>query len=217
MKTAFIIRFHYEENDPRFAWRFAYFRDSVLPRILANGDDFDIAIRCNPAHDQIFKDLSPRIRVFHVRDEYADYKRGRFFFDFVPWDRVIDLPRYELQIGLDSDDLIDPDQYVMLLRMHTQIAIERDGDRPYHLFFQPELLDVKTGEIHTMPQRYTPGGRGSAFFAIYQPAGSEPYRFAYEESHLTIGKRFADSFLIESADGPMCFASCHHLNESTHI
>lgn len=208
MTTAFIIRFHYEENDPRFAWRFHYFKEEVLPRIFAQGTDFDIAIRCNPAHDQLFLDLSSRIRVFHVRDERAKYRPGtRFFFDFVPWSDVLDLPEYELQIGLDSDDLIEPGY---LEEIRGAIV----PNKTMHLCFQPELLDVKTKKIHRMPQRYD-ARRGSAFFAIYQPEGTRPYRFAYEESHLTIGRLF-DIRLISGKEN-FCFASCHDLNESTHI
>lgn len=210
MKTAFIIRFHYEENDPRFAWRFSYFRDAVLPRILAQTDqDFEIAIRCNPAHDQIFKDLSDRIRVFHVKDEFAAYKREKYFYDFVPWDRVIDLPRYELQLGLDSDDLIEP-FYLQRLR---QMLRGMPDHETTHICFQPELLDVKTGKVHPIKQIYS-RGRGSAFFGIYQPEGTEPYIFAYSESHLTIDRNFINSIVMPEG---ACFASCHDLNESTHI
>jgi hypothetical protein len=210
MTTAFIIRFHYEENDPRFAWRFAYFKDQVLPRILAQTDqDFEIAIRCNPAHDQIFKDLSPRIRVFHVREEYAAYKNERYFFDFVPWDRVIDLPRYELQLGLDSDDLVEP---FYLDRLRKMLRGMPDHETT-HICFQPQLLDVKTGAIHPIRQVYGPT-KGSAFFGIYQPAGTEPYVFAYQESHLSLPRHFINKIVMPEG---ACFASCHDLNESTHI
>ena len=210
MKTAFIIRFHYEENDPRFAWRFQYFKESVLPRILAQTEqDFEIAIRCNPAHDQLFKDLSEKIRVFHVRGEYVAYKKEKYFYDFVEWDRVIDLPRYELQLGLDSDDLIEPN-YLEWVRKTRRGMPDHETT---HICFQPQLLDVKTGEIHPIKQVYS-STKGSAFFAIYQPATVEPYVFAYQESHLTIGRHFTNKIVMPEG---ICFASCHHLNESTHI
>ena len=213
MKKAFIIRFHYEENDPRFAWRFQYFKESVLPRILAQSvQDFDIAIRCNPAHDQLFKDLSEKIRVFHVDGECVQYKMvgGRkYFLDFVSWDRVIDLPRYELQLGLDSDDLIEP----FYLKAIVNMLRGMPDHETTHICFQPQLINEKTGDIHRMPQRYS-STKGSAFFAIYQPAGTEPYVFAYQESHLTISRNFINKIVMPEG---ACFASCHHLNESTHI
>jgi len=70
-----IIRFHYEKNDPRFDWRLAYFKAMVLPRILNQSyKNFDIAIWCNPEHDEIFKALSPRIKVFHSKIDTVKYK-----------------------------------------------------------------------------------------------------------------------------------------------
>jgi hypothetical protein len=212
MRIGFITRFHYEENDPRFAWRFAYYKDTVLPRVLAQQGEFDIAIRCNPAHDEIFKALSPRIRVFHVKGEAARYKvtsGRRYFFDFVPWSDVIDLPRYDLQLGLDSDDLIESNYLEWVLKTLRGMPTHETT----HISFQPELLDVKTGKIHRMPQKYS-STKGSAFFALYHPPRTEPYRFAYEESHLTIGRHFTNKIVMPEG---ICFASCHDINESTHI
>ena len=211
MKIAFIIRFHYENDDPRFAWRLAYFRNKVFPRIISQGDDFEIAIRCNPVHDEIFRSISPRIRVFHAKQERVEYKRGKYFVDFMPFENLDGFPRYDVQIGLDSDDLIEPGYYAELMEI---LSVPMRRGESAHVCFQPELIDVKTGEIHRMPQRYNPE-KGSAFFAIYQPGGVGPYHFAYEESHLTIGRHFIHR--IVSGRENLCFASCHDLNESTHI
>jgi len=208
MTAAFIIRFHYEPEDPRFAWRFQYFRDAVLPRILAQGEGFDIAIWCNAAHRALFLELSDRIRVFDVRGTRAEYRPGtRFFFDFAPWEDVIGLPKYELQLGIDSDDLIMPGYLE-----HVRAAIELEGAR--YVCFQPELIAVEGGLVKSMPA-YT-DRRGSAFFALYQPAGTEPYIFAYSESHLTIGQNFPPETRRVMPAG-FAYASCHELNESTHL
>jgi hypothetical protein len=213
MKTAFIIRFHYEKNDPRFEWRFEYFKNEVLPRILNQTEkNFDIAIRCNSAHDNLFLNLSPRIRVFHVKNESAQYK-GNYFFDFVPWSDVLDLPKYEIQLGLDSDDLIERYYVEDIFNQIEKILMKLPNDEPVHICFQPELFDVKTQRPYRMPQRYSLK-KGSAFFAIFQPEGTEPYRFAYEESHLTIGLHFENRLVLPSGS---CFASCHEFNESTHV
>lgn len=209
---AVIIRFHYDQNDKRFEWRFQYFKDHVLPCLLEQTvSNFDIAIRCNPWHADLFKELSPRIIPFHVKDEHTSYKqKGRksYFFDFIPWENVIDLPEYEIQYGLDSDDLITPD-YIETL----QKVIE--GWKPevstLHVSFQPELLDVKTQKVSPIGQEYSPE-KGSAFMAIYQPRGTEPYRFVYEQSHLTLGSLFEKSITLPKGK---CFASVHSYNEST--
>lgn len=208
---AVIIRFHYEKNDPRFEWRFQYFKDKVLPCLLEQTvSNFDIAIRCNPWHADLFKDLSPRIVVFHVKGEHVSFKQGgrkQYFFDFVPWENVEGLPEYEIQYGLDSDELISPD-YIE----GFQKAIEANKSAgSLHLCYQPELIDVRTGKVFSIGQTYTPT-MGSAFFAIYQPHGSKPYRFAYEHSHLTLGSLFTKSIVLPIGK---CWASVHNYNEST--
>lgn len=214
MKTAFIIRFHYEPSDPRFAWRMAYFKNKVFPRIISQGDDFEIAIRCHCSHAPLFKALSDRVRTFQVVGECAKYKtvRGKkYFFDFVSFGECRGLDRYELQIGLDSDDLIEPGYYEEIKKL-LRPAIEKGESA--HLCFQPGLIDAKSGEKFPMPNRYSTK-KGSAFFAIYQPASADPFVFAYQESHLTIGRHFINRLISPRAD--LCFASCHELNESTRL
>lgn len=213
MTAAFIIRFHYEENDPRFEWRFNYFKEEVLPRILAQtNQDFMIAIRCNHAHDKLFKDLSEKIKVFHVFNEEAKYKTGgsgaKYFYDFVPWSQIKDLKKYDIQMGLDSDDLIDPNYYQRII---AQLQCH-DLTKSLHISFQPRLLDVKTKQDFPIKQIYSPE-KGSAFFALYQP-DKENFHFAYEISHLRLGTLASKSITVGEG---YCFASCHDLNESTHL
>lgn len=211
-KIAFIIRFHYAEGDPRFDWRFIYFRDQVLPRILAQTiGGFDIAIRCNPAHANLFEMLHPSIRTFQVKDEQARYKTvggKQYFYDFVPWEDVIGLPEYELQLGLDSDDLI----HAQYLEKVLQDLKKVPQDISATICFQPQLYDVKTGNVVDMKQQYSTT-HGSAFFALYQPPGWKPYRFAYEVSHLKM-RTIASVSLFVPTKG-YCLASCHDFNEST--
>lgn len=209
MKSAFIIRFHYPEGDPRFAWRLRYFKDEVLPRILEQTDqDFDIAIRCRPEDDNIFRSLSEKIRTFHVRNESERYKiihGKRYFLDFVSWKDVEDLPRYDLQMGLDSDDLIRND-YVE--RIKKEIG---SGGRSTHVCFQPELLDLKTGRILPIHQNYHEK-KGSAFFGLYQSPAVTDYHFAYEKGHLDLWQFAEKSIVVPEG---YCWATAHDLNEST--
>jgi hypothetical protein len=215
MKAAFIIRFHYEEGDPRFAWRLAYFKAMVLPRILAQTHgDFDIAIRCNPAHDHEFlmPKLAERIRTFHVKGEAARYRTigsKRYFLDFVPWRDVEDLPAYDLQMGLDSDDLID-EGYVARIMYELK---KKDPGKAAHVSFQPELFDLRTLKKYRMTQRYSPTF-GSAFFALYQPHKGIRYRFAYEASHLKLHEFAESSVTVEEG---YCCATTHDMNESTKL
>jgi hypothetical protein len=110
-----IIRFHYEKDDPRFEWRLNYFIKEVLPRIKKQTiQGFDICIRCNDWHKDIFENLG--LKTFKIANEYSAYKFNKkktctYFYDFATWDRVIGLEKYDLQVGLDSDDLIE-DKYL---------------------------------------------------------------------------------------------------------
>lgn len=123
MTHAVVIRFHYPPGYDRekIEWRFAFFRSMVLPRLLAQlNKKFVIAIRTDgsPEWDRRFRELSDRIITFSVNPNFADWipeghdpqkfhkKKGRFFVDFAPWESVIDLPKFDIQTSVDSDDLI---------------------------------------------------------------------------------------------------------------
>jgi len=168
MTTVLIIRFHYQKDDPRFAWRFAYFQSMVLPRILGQTDqNFDIAIWCNEWHDGLFRALSEKIRTFRVKAE-ARYRTGiggkRYFLDFAPWKDVEGLEQYDIQAGLDSDDLVEPD---FISTIH-ELVKKNGAENSLHISFQPGLFFVKKLATGPMRNIYGPT-RGSAFMALYQP------------------------------------------------
>jgi hypothetical protein len=215
MTHAIILRMHYEKDDPRFAWRLAYFRAMCLPRILAQtSQNFDIWVRCNPWHTDEIKALHPRINAFQVRNEVVKYKengRARYFHDFVPWSDVVGMPQHDIQSGLDTDDLI-AENYIEKVENEVEKHMSLNPGVPLHLSFQPQTFNTKTLAIRPM-KRYLPHVRGSAFFSIYQPDKSlGKYKFAYEISHISLGKVFPYSFVIPSG---YCWASIHDLNEST--
>jgi hypothetical protein len=208
-----IIRFHYAEDDPRFVWRFNYFKWEVLPRILAQTvSDFDIAIRCNPWHNRLFQSLSDRIITFQVKDEYVKYRpptiHGKvFFYDFIPWENVIGLKKYEIQSGLDSDDLIAPN-YMQTIR--EEIA-EHNPKQSLHISFTPEIFNTKTKQTYPISDTYNPQ-KGSAFMTLYQPDFEKTYHFVYEISHLKLGTLAKRSITLSKG---YCWASVHDHNEST--
>ncbi|MFZ3032238.1 MAG: glycosyltransferase [Candidatus Moraniibacteriota bacterium] len=203
-----IIRFHYPVDDKRFEWRFGFFKTIVWPRILAQTNkEFDVAIRCNPAHEELFKSLpgGKTIITFQTKNDTPRYKvngRKRYFHDFVPWSDVIGLPMYDIQIGLDSDDLISPN-YV------AKIQAVCKGNESLHVFFQPQLFRLKTLRIESMAEYSRE--RGSAFRALYQPDKSD-YRFIDSVSHMILWTLAKKS--VGYVDGE-CFAVAHDLNEST--
>jgi hypothetical protein len=213
MKTAFIIRFHYEENDPRFEWRFNYFVDAVLPRIKAQTVQVDdICIRCNAWHKDRFEKLG--LKTFYVKDEFVKYKDSgtgkKYFHDFVSFDRVVGLEKYDVQFGLDSDDLIEPD-YVSLMIAKIEQYADRHPGKSLHLCFQPQTINIRNGKAEIKPMReYTPT-RGSAFMSLFQP-DKENYTFVYCESHMTLWKHADASFVLPVG---YCMATIHDINEST--
>lgn len=210
-----IIRFHYEESDPRYAWRFQYFKEKVLPAILTQTvDNFDIAIRCNQWQEEKLQELSPRIKTFQIRDEQTNYKiegGKKYFYDFTPWESVIGLEKYEIQYGLDSDDIISPD-YIEMLQKTIEENKDAGTSTTVHVSVQPEIICSKTGKIESIRQIYSEK-MGSAFMAIYQPTDIENYHFIYEVSHLKLGELFNKSIIIPTPG--KCYASVHLYNEST--
>jgi len=203
-----VIRFHYEKDDPRFDWRFSYFKAMVLPRILNQTvKNFDIAIWCNPYHDELFKSLSPRIKVFHAKVDSVQYKtlRGKkYYYDFVKWEDLEGLEKYDIQSGIDSDDLIEPN-YIEIIEMHLFNATI-----PTHLCFQPKTFNLKTLRVKPMMNYHLK--RGSAFFSLYQPDKDRNYKFIYCDSHISMWKYAKRSIVIPAGH---CWATIHNLNEST--
>lgn len=209
LSVGVIIRFHYERNDPRFSWRFEYFRRHVLPRLKQQAyDNFEIWIRCNEWHRPLFESLG--LNTFYIQNEVVKYKQSkngnkRFFHDFVPYEMTVGLPKFDVQFGLDSDDLIS-EQYIMKV---MKTIIDQDLTKSIHVCYQPELLYWKTGVIKPLRQYST--NRGSAFMALYQPRNYK-YRFIYDESHISIIKKADIRIVLPRGE---CFASVHDFNEST--
>lgn len=205
---ALIIRFHYEKEDPRFDWRFSYFKTMVLPRILnQTRKDFDICIWCNKWHDEIFKSLSSRIKIFHAKKDTIKYKilKGKkYYYDFIEYEDLEGLDKYEIQSGIDSDDLISRDYIDTIVKY-----LKNEKDKT-HLCFQPKTFNLKTLAIKPMLPYHSK--RGSAFLSLYQPNKEDNYKFIYCNSHISMWRYAKKSIVIPSGH---CFATIHYLNEST--
>ena len=102
MKHAVIIRMDYPDALD-FYDRFIMFQANMLARLKRQTDQaFEIWIRCNPAHNQIFQAAGCKIFNFH-----GEVKRNRFG-AFQPWS--VDLFKdYDIQTRVDYDDIVSLD------------------------------------------------------------------------------------------------------------
>lgn len=198
MTAAFIIRFHYPEGHKDFSHRLKLFKELTLPSLRKQTDkDFDICVRCYPHHDEVFKKLG--CKPFHVRNEYeAYYEKGFNFHDFAKWEDVLDLPQYDIQMGLDSDDFIEPG-YVARIKEEC-----RKVSTSLHIHFQPEWYWYLQKEKARHHRRYS-SRSCSAFFALYYPGKSE-YHHCYEISHLRLYQLAEQSVLVPSG---YCWVALH--------
>jgi len=203
-KIAVITRFHYPKDDPEYRWRLDYYRDEVLPRLLRQYcQDFDIWIWCEPWQEKELKSLSPRIRTF--RATYAK-RDSHLFIDYTLWENVFGLPKYEIQVGLDSDDLVAPG-FIEKIQELCQ------GDKSLLLSFQPIKFDIATGNRYHMDQ-YTEQ-RGSPIFAFYQPdIYTKDFKFAYHTSHLRMPVLAQKRIIVPEG---YAYMSIHDRNDSTRI
>lgn len=179
--------------------RFSFYRDRVLPLLLAQGDqEFDIAIWCNPLHAERFKALSEKIVTFS-----ATYTpREGLFADFTDWRNVSGLKQYEIQMGLDSDDFVNRD-YVATVR---SLCV---GEKSMLVSFQPQIAHLRRKEIGKMRQYHEKST--SAFFALYYPR-LKGFKFAYCDSHTQLW-RYVDSVALVP-EGHCC-ATANGMNDST--
>jgi len=205
MNTTIITRFHYPESkkgSKEYKWRFNYYKDKILPKVKNQTDkDFDINVWCNDWQRESLEELG--ISTFQVNTKTRTNKLG-YFIDFADWSEVEGLKKYDIQIGLDSDDYITPE----FIKKVKDIASNQI--RSTFISFQPEKVDIKTGNKYPMKRTYN--HQGSPVFAIYQPHGD--YKFAYETSHLLMPKEFKNFYFVDKG---YCYVSVHDYNDSTSI
>lgn len=206
MNKAVIIRFHYDKNNPDFKWRFNYFKKEVLPRILNQSiQDFDICIWCESHHDELFKSLSSKIKVF--KSLYEKKVDAKTLYDYSPFEKVKGLEKYNLQLGLDSDDMIESN----LLEKLEEIC--KKENRKTLISIQPIKKHLRTGKKYRM-KSYERRNRCSPCFAIYQPEIKEDYEWPYYRSHYRLNFDFNNVIYLDEG---YCTMSIHNFNDSTKI
>lgn len=221
MKTAFIIRLHYKKNDPKWSWRLAYFRSMILPKILAQTDqDFDICLWVSDHHLKEVKAISDRFKFFKPMDRYKNYlKQGyrhkikKYFVDFRDYKMLVGLEKYDIQIGIDSDDMITRDDFIERIKKECS----KKPEKSLHIGFQPYIFQPSTLRTFKCPFPYH-DGRGSPIFVLYQPLDVDFYNthyvFAYEDSHLKLPRYMDRKKMI--GENYCCF-SVHDCNASTYL
>lgn len=208
--AAIITRFHYPPaKRKQFEWRFGYWRDRVLPTLAAQSDrDFDIWVWCEPEHERLFQALStPELAVNTFRAEYRPQRKGRYHVDFTTFEQTQGLPRYELQIGLDSDDMLATPAVAQIRRAVAGARMRR------LVSLQPVLLDAADGRLYRMNRRYN-GRSCSAVFGMYQPRAmwSRGFYFPYHTGHVTLRRLVPDMRYLPEG---LALASVHSHNETT--
>lgn len=208
--VAMLIRMCYGEDYPEEArrWRFEYFRTAVLPRILRQrGPEFDLWVWVNPDHADEIKSWSPRINTFTVRTPRMALESRH------QWSNVVGVPRYPIQVRLDSDDLIGP-HYVKvavaeLNEMHAARSL---------VWLQPYKLDLETGLVYWCAPKRGRGAysavRPSAFLALKQPTTKSGYTWVYGIGHTRMHILVNQ---VSSISEGYCWATCHGFNDSTHV
>jgi hypothetical protein len=209
-QVAVITRFHYPKGHPDFKWRLDFYKNEVFPRLLTQIDqEFDIWLWIEPHHEKQVK-FDPRINTFTVDCNVRKNQYGHFI-DHTPWSKVKGLPKYDVQVGLDSDDLVEPKFISKIKRLAT-------GNKSIHISFQPIKMDMKTGKKYQMrfcgnKTKYNAENGTSPVFAIYQPR-KDKYKFAYEHDHLFIFKHFD---MLKLVGEGYVYMGIHGKNDSTRI
>ena len=202
-KYVVITRMLYADNDPKFEERLSIYRALCLPRIKKQTIKTDIAVLCNKAHANIFKSLG--VIPFFMRDGSVGKKPGRFWSCLTNWDNIEGLDEYDVQINIDSDDLIT-DNYVWRINK----AIEMEKEQSLHIHFQPRIFNFHTFEEKEQNKKYNTK-EGSAFYAIYQP-NKDNYVYIGQTSHLFMPSLMNKSVLIGEG---YCWIGIHDNNDST--
>lgn len=183
-------------------WRFDYFEHEVLPRILDQTNRrFDLWIWTNPKHSDEVRGMSDKIQTFTVKTGLSPLASR------IPWESVVGVPRYRVQLRLDSDDLIARDYVAVALSATISLH-----ERRSIVFFQPWKYELSSGNVYAFRRPYTPE-RISPFVALQQPLKARSYRWVYGRGHLRLGKYATKTKRIVGH----CWMTVHQYNDSTTI
>lgn len=166
MKLALIQRLHYPQGK-EFDWRFNFWKENVLPALNNQTADFDHWIWCEPHHEHLFQELG--INTFQVNHKTTF---ARNIHDYTDYKNVIGLPKYPIQVSIDSDDI--PSEHLV-----SKVRELSKGDKNTLISFQPIKQDSR-GNKYAM-KNYKRRNKCAGIFAMYQP--KEEFRWVYYSSH----------------------------------
>ena len=190
MKAIIIRMWH--NNQDHFEWRYHYFASCVLPRLQAQTvSDFDICILSDPKDHQRLKALDKRIKPFTMITDGYDYRTQSNFTQ----DMTKGLDKYNLQIRLDSDDLVEPD------------FVQKCAEGKKVVTFQPELFILKKLQVKKMKARYR-DDRPSMFMSFR--SDMDDYKCIYSEVFFRFG-RYDCTLHPEGT----CYMTIHGTNKGT--
>jgi hypothetical protein len=186
---AVIIRMKYLPGDPRWPWRFAFFRDEVLPRILAQTDqNFDLCIWCHPHHRRELSRLDPKVQAFTTKHPPKNY---------------------HIQTRTDTDDWLET-EYIAKAR---EVIRAEAREQPLVVNFQPWKLDLRTGRVFQVRRRYGPQ-EPSMFLSLFQPDLGPAYRQVYCIRHNWMHRLFPRVITVPEG---YCYLVIHDANGVSQI
>jgi predicted DNA-binding protein (MmcQ/YjbR family) len=209
-----ITRLDYED-DSKIDSRIELYKSLTLPCLLEQTDqNFDIAVKCNPKHFEKVRQINERIIPFYITRKGKErikrlYNYSKLYIDFIEWEYVRGLKKYNIQTSLDSDDIVEKN-YIAKIKEEVGKHIKEYPGESLHIHFQPELVNIRTGETKKMNRRYS-NKLGSMFYSLFQP-GKKDYIFIGHDSHLKMMEYADRSVLIPEG---YCKLSVHGDNDST--
>ena len=169
----------------------AFYEAVTLSRLLRQTDqNFDIWVRCNPAHNDIVAALHPKVHPVQG------------------WE----VPRAHIQTRVDCDDLVSAD---FVARIHQEVA--KSPDKPLLVSFQPWKLDLYTLTRYRMVQRYD-SQHTSMFLSLYQPMiDGEKYWRIMDYVHGHIWRELGEPVEVVTIPEGYCDMVIHDKNKLTVI
>ena len=202
-KTHVIVtRMHYK-NVSDLLKRIEIYKKGLLKNLLNQEDkNFDIGVLCRKEHEQIIRNIHPRIIPFFT--DRDGWKVDKCWALFIEWRDIYGLGKYDIQTNVDSDDLVSP-QFTKIIRQALVGA-----EVSTHIHFAPMLKNHFTGEIKSVRDNYFNGNK-SAFYSLYQP-DKEDYIYIGQDSHTKFSKYAERSILIPEGE---VWVQIHDSNDSS--
>lgn len=205
-----IVNKLYYQNEQDLLTRIKIYKKITLPSLLEQtNQNFDIGVLCNPKHEDIIREIHPRIIPFFsdVPTSFRFIDGVKFYIHFLKWGDIYGIEKYDIQTCVSSDDYVKPE----FTQKIEDVIREEDDGKSTHIYFEPRLMKLITGETKDMLMKYREGFT-SGFYSIYQP-NKDPYIYVGQECHTKIGNLFEKSIMVK---GDYCYIGIHDTNDSSH-